>query len=205
LFLKAIRGNTMILAKLGSFEYALGRAWAPSDPADLRIDNAELAQLHANLGIATRSVDYSRSTMENVSENLGVMASPPPQPQLDLLVGEQLPSEFFKVEGESLVPKKTAQQRGQKRKLANSRSATPGTINGDEVGGVGVDASRRSSETPVSHRYAVTQPDEDARLKSIAKMGTKVLGSGDGGERGEECFTWTDLPMNRLGELTRKL
>jgi len=146
-------------------------------------------------------MDYSHTSMESASESLSVMASPPSQPQLDLLVEEQLPSEFHKVEGESLIPKKTAHQRGQKRKLANSRSATPGSINGDEIGGAGGDTSRRSSETPVSHRYAVTQPDEDARLKSIAKMGTKVLGSGDGGERGEECFTWTDLPMNRLGEM----
>jgi hypothetical protein len=129
------------------------------------------------------------------------MSSPLLPPQVDLLLQEHLPTAFVKVvEEEPLAPKKTAHQRGQKRKLANSRSATPGTVNGDDIGGSGADISRRSSETPVSHRYAVTQPDEDARLKAIAKIGTKVLGSGDGGERGDECFTWTDLPMNRLGE-----
>jgi len=100
-----------------------------------------------------------------------------------------------------LEPKKVVQQPpGKKRKLAHSRSATPGTVNGDEY--AGGDSSRRSSETPASHRYAVTGPDEDARLKTVAKMGTKVPGSGDGAERGEECFFWTDLPMNRLGRLT---
>jgi hypothetical protein len=85
-------------------------------------------------------------------------------------------------------------QRGYKRKLGNSRSATPGTVqNSDD------EASRRSSETPTGHRYGLTGPDEDARLRACARMGTKVAGSGDGGERGEECFFWIDLPMNRTG------
>jgi hypothetical protein len=127
--------------------------------------------------------------------------TPIPYPLVDPGVETPLPAVLHAAnEDTTTEPKKVIQHPppGKKRKLAHSRSATPGSFNGDEQGGGG-DSSRRSSETPVSHRYAVTGPDEDARLKTVAKMGTKVLGSGDGQERGEECFFWTDLPMNRLG------
>jgi hypothetical protein len=127
--------------------------------------------------------------------------TPPPYPLVDPGDETPLPAGDSHKSEEIIEPKKVVQHPNRKRKLAHSRSATPGTINGDVQGGG--DSSRRSSETPVSHRYAVTGPDEDARLKTIAKMGTKVLGSGDGKERGEECFFWTDLPMNRLGTFMR--
>jgi hypothetical protein len=128
-------------------------------------------------------------------------ATPIPYPLVDPGVETPLPAVHHVPNEHTITESKKVVQHpppGKKRKLAHSRSATPGSFNGDEQGGVG-DSSRRSSETPVSHRYAVTGPDEDARLKTVAKMGTRVLGSGDGQERGEECFFWTDLPMNRLG------
>ncbi len=36
--------------------------------------------------------------------------------------------------------------------------------------------------------------------RTVGKQATLVLGSGDGCRYGEECFLWTDLPMNKQGE-----
>lgn len=95
--------------------------------------------------------------------------------------------------------------RGQKRKqAASSRSGTPSTVMSDDAL-VGGDASARSSETPVTHKYGKSRLDEDARLRVVARMGTRVQGSGDGLDCGEECFMWTDLPMNRLGQCPSEL
>lgn len=38
------------------------------------------------------------------------------------------------------------------------------------------------------------------QLPTVARMGVKVPGSSDGGERGEECWMWSDWPMNKMGE-----
>lgn len=181
----------------GTCTYAHEQRAVCTFPNFWRSLNAEISDLNHRLVHNLFSILFTSTTAKQTSPGFFIRMEPSPDPYPLVVDREPVPI----VPNEPIPePKKPAQhQPGKKRKLGHSRSATPGTINGDDVGAG--DTSRRSSETPASHRYAVTGPDEDARLKTIAKMGTKVPGSGDGGERGEECFFWTDLPMNRLGEI----
>lgn len=50
---------------------------------------------------------------------------------------------------------------------------------------------------------AGTTPAPRGEERTVAKPGTVVVGSGDGTNWGDECFLYTDLPMNRQGELTQ--
>jgi len=55
-----------------------------------------------------------------------------------------------------------------------------------------------------SRRPTSTTPAPGARKeeRTVAKLGVIVPGSGDGGAYGDECFLWTDLPMNKTGKTT---
>lgn len=55
---------------------------------------------------------------------------------------------------------------------------------------------------PSTQSLALAKTSARAKIQDdrvIAKAGVIVQGSGDGGGCGDECFIWTDLPMNKIG------
>lgn len=68
----------------------------------------------------------------------------------------------------------------------------------EEIDGHGSSsASANGDDGPESSAAALRRAADSL----VAKLGTIVPGSGDGTDCGDECYIWTDLPMNKQGAL----
>lgn len=69
------------------------------------------------------------------------------------------------------------------------------------LGGLGDEATAAGGSSRAASASATPAP-MGSEERTHMKPPVAVPGSGDGQGYGEECFAWTDLPMNKTGKLT---
>jgi hypothetical protein len=115
-------------------------------------------------------------------------------------------SSFQPLASEAIKPNMSNKKRKTSPSESHRSSATPApsfpVANAplNSVSAVSSPSSRNDQDSlsvaGPSRSYAVPIKEES----QIAKGGSIVVGSGDGLGYGDECFTYTDLPMNKQGE-----